>query len=67
MLQTTNDDVLSTQATENKKNPDIPSGIARTDSDGISGSIENPLTVVKSVKSKKLKLTQTKKSDLVKS
>ncbi len=52
MLQTTNDEALNTQATENKKNQNILSDTSRVNSGGIGRSIENLLIIVKSAKSK---------------
>ncbi len=63
IFRTTDDEILSTQATENKKNQDVPSGDTGA---GDSGNIKNLLTTTKSAKSKKPKLTITKKSDFAK-
>ncbi len=63
MLQTTSDEILSIQTTENEKNQDAP---ASTDSGGVDGNIKNLSTARKLAKSKKPKLTKPKKSDLIK-
>ncbi len=63
MLWTTNDEALSTQATENKKNQDAS---ASTGGGGVGGNFENLSTIAKSAKSKKSKSTKSKKSDLPK-
>ncbi len=63
ILQTTNDETMSIQATRNKKNQDAPTS---TDGDGIGESFENLSTTIKLAKSKKSKLTKSKKSDLSK-
>ena len=66
MLQTTNDEALSTQATKNKKNKTVSAGNggAGGDSAGsrISKSIKNLSTVANLAK--KLKLTKPKRSRL---
>ncbi len=57
ILRTTDDEALSTQVTENKKNQDAPSGI---DSGGtIDGDIKNLSSIVKSAKSKKPNFAKT--------
>ena len=61
MLQTTNDETLSTQAIKNKKNGDILAGGGNTSSDEIGESIKNLSIVAKLTKFKKLKLIKTKK------
>ncbi len=66
MLQTTNkstgDEIQSTQA----KNQDATGATSRTRIGGVGGSFENLSTAIKSDKSKKPKLTKSKKSDLPK-
>ncbi len=66
MFQTTDNEALSTQTTENKKNQDVSSGTAGANSSGVGESIENLSTAAKSTKSKKPKLTKPKKSNVVK-
>ena len=74
MLQTTNDEVLSTQATEKNKNQGVLKGITRVGGGEVGRSFENLLTAAKStkfkkpklIKYKKPKLTKSKKSDLAK-
>ncbi len=53
ILQTTDDEALSTQATGNKKNQEISSGIARAGFGEIDVSFENLSTAAKLAKSKK--------------
>ncbi len=53
MLQTTDNEGLSTQAIENKKNQDTPSAIGGADGGNVGGSIKNLSTAGKSAKSKK--------------
>ncbi len=59
----TDDRTLGTQATENKKNQDVPSDTTRADSSEFDRSIKNLSTIVKLTKSKRLKLAN---SDLLK-
>lgn len=47
MLQTTNNETLSTQTSENKKNQDILSSIGKVNKSGIGKNIENLSTIVK--------------------
>ncbi len=63
MFWTTDDETLSTQATENQKNQDAPGA---SGSAGGGGSIKNLSTTVKSDKFKMPKLTKAKKSDFAK-
>ena len=60
ILQTTNDETLSTQATENKRNETASAGTGSI-SDGVDESIENLSTIVNLAKSK---LTKPKKARL---
>ncbi len=66
MLQTTTDKALSTQATKNEKNYNVPSVTAKVDGGEVGRSIKNLSTVVKSTKSQRPKSTKSKKSDLLK-
>ncbi len=67
ILRTTDDEALSTQATENKKDLNTPaSGGGDTSGSGVGRSFENLLIIAKLGKSKKSKLTKSKKSDLPK-
>ncbi len=63
ILQTTNDETLNTQVTQNKMNQNI---LASASGGRVGGSIKNLLTVPNLAKSKKSKLTKSKKSDLLK-
>ncbi len=66
MLRTTNeltgDETQSIQA----ENQDAPGAAGRATGSGMGGSLENLSTTVKSAKSKKPKLTKSKKSNLAK-
>ncbi len=63
MLQTTGNNNLDIQADQNEKNQDALNNAGGTSDAGGGGSIKNLATAAKSVKSKKPKLTKTKKSD----
>ncbi len=63
MLRKTDDEALSTQTTNNKKNQDAP---ASAGGGGVGGSIKNLSTIANSAKSKNSKLSKSKKSDLPK-
>ncbi len=63
MLQTANDEALSTQATKNEKNQDAP---ANTGGGRVGRNIKNLSTIANLAESKKSKLTKSKKSDLPK-
>ncbi len=52
MLRTTNNEALSTQFIENKKNQDAPSAAGGVDGGNVGGSIKNLSTATKSVKPK---------------
>ncbi len=53
MLQTTNNEALSTQGIEKKKNPDASGAAGRADGGNVDGSIKNLPTAAKFAKSKK--------------
>ena len=60
MLQTTNDETLSTCAIKNKKNQDIPSSTTEAGSSAVSRSIKNLSTITKSTRFKKSDLPKVK-------
>ena len=70
MLQTTNDEALRSQATENKKNQVILAGAGGASGSGVGDAIdkniENLSTIANLSKSKKSKLSKPKKSELLK-
>ena len=59
MLQITEDETLSIQTTENKKNWQILSGIAKAGSGGVVKSFENLSTAIKLAKFKKSDFAKT--------
>ena len=65
-LQTTDNKGLNTQTTENKKNLEVQSSTTGAGRSRVGRSFENLSTTTKSAKSKKPKLTKSKKLDLVK-
>ena len=66
MLWTTNDKVLSTQATKNKRNKAVLAGGSGDGAgDGVDRCIKNLSIIANLAKSKKAKLTKLKKSDLL--
>ncbi len=66
MLKTTDNEGLSTQAIENKKNQDTPSAIGGADGGNVGGSIKNLSTTGKSAISKNPILIKPKSSNLIK-
>ncbi len=66
MLQTTDNNDLSTKDNQNEKNQDAPDDAGGTGGGRVNRNIKNLLTAVKSTKSKKQKLIKPKKSDLIK-
>ncbi len=67
MLQTTGkNESQSTLVNTHKKDQDIPSDTTRVEGGRIGRSIKNLLTITNLAKSKKLKSTKSKKSDLPK-
>ncbi len=66
MLQTTDESTGNEPQSTQAEDQDAPGTAGRAGGDRIGGSFENLSTAVKSVKSKKPKLTKSKKSDLLK-